>query len=403
MAKQRRRIKGEGSWGKRKINDIEYFYFNKEYNGNDKTFYGRTQQEVKDKKEKFEKENGYLSEKEISQETFGEYMENWLKTKKRFSVKPTTYDGYETDFKNYILNHSISNIQIGALNDDILQNYFNDLTLKYSKGSINKARTLINQCLEYAFAKKNITANYMSLVTMPNEANVAKKKKEAKFLSEEDMDKLYQESKRINEKGFNFGGKIGQPVYGNNAKAIVLIEYTGLRVGELLGLLWSDYNKESKKLTIKNNIVTVKNRNKKSEDENNYIKTDSSVKTPSSERIIHLNDKAIEMLDYFEKQNPNHKPNDNIILNKNGNILGQRNLTKTLNSMQIRAKCEVEKCGLHALRHSFGSYLLLNGVDIKIVSSLLGHKDITTTYNIYIHLIEKQKMDAIDVFNKFDK
>ena len=68
--------------------------------------------------------------------------------------------------------------------------------------------------------------------------------------------------------------------------------------------------------------------------------------------------------------------------------------------MLTRGKCSVSACGLHTLRHSFGSYLLLDeGIDIAIVSALLGHSKTSTTYDIYIHILEKQKMKAIKIFD----
>ena len=51
--------------------------------------------------------------------------------------------------------------------------------------------------------------------------------------------------------------------------------------------------------------------------------------------------------------------------------------------------------GLHALRHTFASMLIRKGVDIKIVSELLGHADVAFTYNRYVHIIDEQKNTAI--------
>jgi site-specific recombinase XerD len=109
------------------------------------------------------------------------------------------------------------------------------------------------------------------------------------------------------------------------------------------------------------------------------------------------------MLDYFDKLNPDHKPDDYIMVNKLGNVINQRNLTRTLNAMLSRAKCSVEQCGLHSLRHSFGSFLILHGADIKVVSELLGHKDVSTTYNIYVHILPKQHESVISLFDKMGK
>lgn len=54
----------------------------------------------------------------------------------------------------------------------------------------------------------------------------------------------------------------------------------------------------------------------------------------------------------------------------------------------------------HCLRHGFGSVLIKNGVDIKIVSELLGHSDVAVTYNTYIGVTEDDKSDVIkNVFN----
>jgi site-specific recombinase XerD len=176
--------------------------------------------------------------------------------------------------------------------------------------------------------------------------------------------------------------------------------YTGLRVGELLGLRWKDYDKEKKYIYVRNNLSTIKNRDKK-DNENEYIRVDTTVKTKKGNRSIPLYERAIEMLEWFELLNPNHKPDDYIIVNKNRNIINQRNLTRTLNAMLSRAKCSVEQCGLHSLRHSFGSFLISHGADIKVVSELLGHKDVSTTYNIYVHILPKQHESVINLFDKF--
>lgn len=51
--------------------------------------------------------------------------------------------------------------------------------------------------------------------------------------------------------------------------------------------------------------------------------------------------------------------------------------------------------GLHTLRHTFASLMIRKGVDIKIVSEMLGHSSVTFTYNTYVHLQEDDKADVI--------
>ena len=67
--------------------------------------------------------------------------------------------------------------------------------------------------------------------------------------------------------------------------------------------------------------------------------------------------------------------------------------------LRITALHIVKHCGLHALRHSFGSYLLASGIDIKVVSILMGHKDVSTTYNYYIHISNQQLIEATTIFD----
>lgn len=394
MARRKRGVKGEGSWGKRKINGIEYNYFKKKYDGmsSPKTFYGRTLQEVKAKKEEFEKSLGLLSPKELSQEILGDYMQDWLENKVKLSVKKKTYTGYNAILRNYILNYPIAQIQMASLNDELLQKHINTLAKKYSRNTISKAYFLLNQCLQYAVQKNHLATNYMELVKMPSEDNVAVPKKEIKWLSKEDMDKLWEEHKRINQPGFNFGGKIGEPVYGNNKYAIIIIMETGIRIGELMALKWRNVDLEKKVIHIKNNFSRVKN-----EDEESIDINISTTKTPKSYRTVPLSQRAIYAFEKYAELNPTHKPDDHVVISSTGNIANERNITRTLNNMLVRANCSVKKCGLHALRHSFGSLLIRNGVDIKVVSQLLGHKDIQTSYNYYIHILEEQKAEAINI------
>lgn len=51
----------------------------------------------------------------------------------------------------------------------------------------------------------------------------------------------------------------------------------------------------------------------------------------------------------------------------------------------------------HLLRHTFGSELIRNGVDVSVVSKLMGHGDIYTTYTKYIHVIEEETVKAMNI------
>lgn len=69
-------------------------------------------------------------------------------------------------------------------------------------------------------------------------------------------------------------------------------------------------------------------------------------------------------------------------------------------------ECILKKCGItdkenlvHALRHTFATTLIRNGVDLKAVSEILGHEDVSTTLNTYHHVVEQQKHSAVIYIN----
>jgi len=79
--------------------------------------------------------------------------------------------------------------------------------------------------------------------------------------------------------------------------------------------------------------------------------------------------------------------------NDAGNICEPRNIDRMFRN--ILAKCGIKPCGVHALRHTFASMLFKRGVDVKTVSELLGHANVSVTYDRYIHLIKEQKQEAV--------
>ena len=76
-----------------------------------------------------------------------------------------------------------------------------------------------------------------------------------------------------------------------------------------------------------------------------------------------------------------------------------KSLTRICKNAGIIDKHETR--GVHTLRHTFATMLFENGCSIKIVSELLGHCDTRVTENIYIHVIQKQKIKAIEDLDKY--
>ena len=115
------------------------------------------------------------------------------------------------------------------------------------------------------------------------------------------------------------------------------------------------------------------------------------------DRSIPLPDRAREAINYFKKFKKND--NDFVCVTSNHTHYQRRNVERSLDRIIKNSGC-INKCyTLHSLRHGYGSILLSKGVDIKIVSELLGHEDISFTYNVYIKAFEKDKNDAVKKLN----
>ena len=89
---------------------------------------------------------------------------------------------------------------------------------------------------------------------------------------------------------------------------------------------------------------------------------------------------------------------ENSNLQKKANTATPRNFAKSLNGIYNRAG--IDKSGAHILRHTFASMLFEKGVNIKIISKLLGHSRVEITYNEYVHLFKSQEVSAVDLLDE---
>ena len=90
-----------------------------------------------------------------------------------------------------------------------------------------------------------------------------------------------------------------------------------------------------------------------------------------------------------------------IICNEIGNPVEPRTMQDTFKRL-IKA-AGIEDANFHCLRHTFATRALESGVEIKTLSEILGHADVSTTFNKYAHSLPEQKRKAMDAVSKFYK
>lgn len=394
-----KRKNGEGSYGTKKIKGVVYKYYcspNKEW-----TVYAKTAKELEQKKSEREKRFVAKVRTENRPLTVSDICQKWLLSRKN-DISEGTFDNYEDILTSMVIKHKdydLCNKQAEGLTPEMLEAYLFSLSDKYSKNSIDRVWTIIKQSIEYS-QKSGIISNPISVrgIRKPNERTVAIKKKEVHFTTLSDMEILYKEAYRINDKG--------KPIYGNASKVLVFIMYSGLRVSEAIGLQWRYVNEDFSEIKVMQSHRKIADRDETGaailvDGHKTYHKVQKSTKTESGERTVPLPKRATEVLRFFNDLFPDHNLYDNVFLTDKGTVFLRENINRTLQRMLNNSSCMCKEYTPHSLRHGYGSILLSEGVDIKTVSVLLGHKDISTTYNIYIHVLEKDKIKAVK--NVFDR
>lgn len=312
------------------------------------------------------------------------YIYNWLKTYKMNSIKASSYDRLESIYNSHIKD-TIGHIQMGNITTQDIQLLINEKSSKYSYSTVKKIHELLNPMFNQALVVGDIIRNPMLGVVLPKRNQLVVKTKEIKIYSDDEItriENIINHSFDGNRKEFRYS-----PIF-------IVILNTGLRAGEALALKWSDINFDNKTMHVHDSLSTIINREENPNTKRITIITDT--KTINGDRIIPLNTKAINAFKEIQIRNDLLKINTQyVISDKNGNTIKVRTFQQAFERIADRAN--VVNKGIHALRHTMGSRAIKQGVDIKVVSDILGHSNIMLTYNKYIHIIKEQKVHAVEL------
>lgn len=339
-----------------------------------RSMYGKTPKELKQKIKELTRDGGRPVEG--SNMVFREYALHWMKTYKLVSLKPVSYDRLEQTY-NKVCEY-LGWVQVGSINADDVQRMVNDLSRKKAYSTMKKHFEFVNNVLCHAYNTGEIERNPCNAVVLPKERNMAVKTKQAEVLSREETDAMYELNEKI---------KASQNQFLKHLPAMLLMLNTGWRVGELLALNWSDVDFKERTAVINKTLTRAKLRDA----DGNAVSKSKEVhanqtKTGASERITPLNDKAIELLEQIQLYNRRMKIRSKyVVCTKDGGYVSERNLLRTFKSVMGIIGAEKDYT-IHSLRHTYASRMLEAGVDVSVVSKLLGHADINVTYKKYIHV-----------------
>ena len=349
-----------------------------------KYFYGKIKKEVLDKMNdyRYKINNDLLPTDDTI--TVLEYLNYWLFKYKINEVKPSTITRYEGIIRNYIKPYAIGKIKLKSIRAAAIQSLYNSLieegkTTSSNIGTINK---VLKSAFTQAIKEGYMLRNYCQFVSIPKKH----KNTDIVYLS------LEEQKSFINA------------CSGVRLESLFLFALgTGLRVGELLALDWSDISFENANVMVNKSLRQEKVF--KSDGSSSYDTLIQSPKTESSNRLVPIpKNILVKLKEYKIAQNKKRLSTGELYYESNlvfttpiGTPINQSNLRKSYN--RILDKANIDRLKFHSLRHTYATRLFEQNVQIKTVQVLLGHSDITTTMNIYTHVTEEVKNDAIDKIN----
>jgi prophage lambdaBa02, site-specific recombinase, phage integrase family len=359
-----------------------------------------------------------------SEITVSDYLDQWYDLYCKPNLKYQSQVTYLRIIEIH-LKPKYGKYRLKAFTSAILQEYANDLKMSgLAKKYVSCILTVFGAALDYAVEPMHyLSANPMRYVKLPK---IERSPRERIVLSMEDWERIVER--------FPSGSRFYIP--------LMIGFYTGLRISETFGLTWDDIDLEKRELTVNKQIVkrnfgadvrkVVEKKDKRKLRSSWYFATP---KTQSSKRTVKFGEMLYQALkqERAEQMKNELKHGERYTiqvvkkeLDEKGNEM-QRivPVQKSLQSDLPRVKmvCVTEHgeytstdsfkyCSkiihkelkiafdYHSLRHTHATILIESGADVKDVQTRLGHANIQTTLQTYVHDTEKMANRSVDIFEQ---
>ena len=332
----------------------------------------RTQKELLEKLHRCIDEYDGAELTEDCRMTLGEWLEIWLTECAEPSVRPSTFRGYRAYVRDKIAPY-LGEKEIRKVTVDDIQNLYRKLKKEggaeggpLSGASGRRIHGVLHQALKVAADRHLIVKNPTDNVTLPK-----REPSPRTILNDEQLER-FMEAIRQDRRWHDF---------------FYLEITTGLRRGELCGLMWSDFDEKKGTLSIRRTLH--------GKEGGGYYVGDT--KTGTGRRIIKLPPSTVQLLTERKRAaisqwifpNPIH-PEDPVMPNS-----GYNRMKKLL------AEAGLPRMRFHDLRHTFATHALTSGVDAKTLSGILGHTKTSFTLDTYTHVTGDMHRRASEIVGGF--
>lgn len=356
-----------------------------------------------------EKEQAILRDKSdgirtgATKTTLNDMFYLWKQLKR--GLKENTFQNYIYMYEQFVRD-DLGVQKVAALKRSDLRRFYNKLIdgkgLKISTvdGIHNVIHQVIDIAVEDGYLRNNISDN--ALKELKQSRNLFTEKRKALTVREQEIFLSFLKSSNM---------------YNHWYPIFALMLGTGLRVGEATGLRWKDLDFENNTLSVNHTLVYFKHSH------NGCYFAINTPKTRAGERTVPLIESVREAL-ALEKERQQligitckaHIDGftDFVFVNRHGNTQHQGTLNKALKriirdcNQQILDNAKEDEKGIllpdfscHTLRHTFTTRLCESGMNIKVIQSVLGHADISTTLDVYADVTKDLKKAEMQRFEDF--
>ena len=338
--------------------------------GKRKAFYGPTRAEVVKKMQEALTDLGRGIELIDERQTLKQYLTTWYAGIKA-QVRISTYRRYG-DYVNGHLIPGLGSVTLAKLKAPLLHAFYNrKLAEGLSPTTVHHMHAMLHRALQDALQMGLVQRNVTEMLKPPKrqhrEMMPLSLLEVRRFLSVVMRDRFYA--------------------------LYVLAMSKGMREGELLGLRWQDVDLERGTVQIRMNVQETLDR---------YILAET--KTAYSRRTVALTPAAIDALaEHWQKQQhlkahygSEWQELDLVFPNREGGIMIPHNITKRSFKRYLQKAGLSRDIRFHDLRHTAATLLLASGVNVKVVSEMLGHSNVSITLQIYAHVLPHMQQSAVD-------
>lgn len=327
--------------------------------------------------------------------TVNDFISAWLQNVVTVNVKPTTMQGYVSFFNNHVA-PPLGDVKVQELTPALLDKWIRSLQQAgLSYGTLSDIHGFLHHALDYAvYPAQLIQANPLNYIKVPKKAprNVVKRT----IITPEQFDALLEK--------YPFGSPFHIP--------LMLLYHTGMRIGEVFGLMWRDIDFKLKTITLKQQLVYLARKG--------FFLT--TLKTKSSYRFIIMDEELLTILKHWREQQAAFEQfvGDGyvyIYCEEDGHLVfqskalpfegervpllctymdGRLCTSKALSNVLTR-----ENLNSHSFRHTQATRLIEGGASPKAVAGRLGHANIAITQNLYTHNTVKMQEEAVAIFEEF--